>query len=65
MRKLLEAAVYRKIEFGSMEEKDAYLSGGYLGRWEVSCYNSDGRIIAVIGERYNHSERLLMEEKRD
>ena len=64
MRKLLEAAVYRKIRFGSMDEKEQYLQGGYLGRWEVSCYNSDGEIIAIIGERYNSTERLMMEEKR-
>ena len=63
MRKLIQAAVYRKFIFESQEDLERYMNSGHQERWIVRNEKfDDGQIVAVIGERYNGCWKLVMEE---
>ena len=65
-RQLLSGAIYRKIWFDNHEEFEKYLNGGCKERWTVR-YKKDefGYVVEVIGERYNGSAILRMNEFDD
>lgn len=61
MRKLIEAAVYRKFLFDSLDEMYEYIKSGHRERWLIDVVEDGKKFEAIIGETYNVNDPLMME----